>query len=272
MFNQLKDFIKEISRYSLDAMNKNHQVDFKNVNKEILSIVTEVDLHNSLAFKAFAKENFSNLNYMIIDEESIDELGDDLFQKVENTEYQFVLDPIDGTINYSSGLPFYGILLAVFKRGKPLYGFIAAPALDELVYTDGEKLYRECHGKTQEIEHAGQNLSRVVQAHAWEIKLKPDHTKGNLIVEDYFSAAIYSLYLSLKQLRGAVVIANIWDLAPLMVISKIGNMGFYDYETEEEIEFSPKYFSNNGRMKNMAVVCSKEDIRKIKDVFSGIIK
>lgn len=30
MFNQLKEFIKEISLYSLDAMNKNHQVDFKN--------------------------------------------------------------------------------------------------------------------------------------------------------------------------------------------------------------------------------------------------
>ena len=73
-------------------------------------------MHNSKAFKKFAKENFSDLNYVIIDEESIDDLEGDLFQQIANTEYQFILDPIDGTLNYSSGLPFYGILLSVFKN------------------------------------------------------------------------------------------------------------------------------------------------------------
>ncbi|MBQ8677428.1 MAG: hypothetical protein IJ529_03030 [Alphaproteobacteria bacterium] len=272
MFYKIKEFIKEIGKYSFEAMQQKHQIDFKEDNQAMLSIVTDVDLHNSQAFKEFAEKNFSDLNYMIIDEESIDNLGEDLFKKIESTEYQFVFDPIDGTLNYSSGLPFYGILLAVFKKGKPLYGFICAPALDELVYTDGKQVFREHLGKTAVLNEFPKNISRVVQAHVWEVKLKPNHIKGKFIVQDYFSAAIYSLYLSLGQLRAVLATAKLWDIAPLMIICKIYGMGIYDYDTNEEITISPKHISNKGKIKNMMIMGFKDDISEVKDIFSEIVK
>ena len=83
MFYKLKEFVKQIGDYSLAAANNRHQVSFKEPEGDIHSIVTEVDLHNSAAFKKFAEENFSDLNYVIIDEESIDSLEGKLFEKVK---------------------------------------------------------------------------------------------------------------------------------------------------------------------------------------------
>ena len=272
MFEKMKEFVRELGKYSFSAMQRNRQIAYKEADEAILSIVTDVDLHNSRAFKQFAAENFSDLSYVIIDEESIDDFDGDLFERISDSEYQFIFDPIDGTLNYSSGLPFYGILLAVFKRGRPLYGFIYAPALDEFVYTDGKQVYREHQGEKAILNNFPKNISRVIQAHGWEIKLKPNHTKGGFIVEDYFSAAIYSLYLSLGQLRAAVAAANIWDIAPLMAIAKICGMGIYDYDSGEEIILSPDYISAKGRVKNMMIMGFKDEISEIKDVFADVIK
>ena len=272
MFYKMREFIKEIGKYSFEAMQQKHKVNYKEDNDAILSIVTDVDLHNSKAFEQFAKENFADLNYVIIDEESIDDLDGSLFQQIANTEYQFILDPIDGTLNYSSGLPFYGILLSVFKNGEPLYGFICAPALDELVYTDGKQVYREHFGKTEILNKFPKGVSRVVQAHMWEVKLKPNHINGRFIAQDYFSAAIYSLYLSLGQLRAVLATAKLWDIAPLMLICKIYGMGIYDYDTKEEITISPKYISEKGKIKNMMIMGFKDEIDEIKNIFSEIVR
>ena len=42
----------------------------------------------------------------------------------------WVLDPIDGTFNYSSGMPLTGILLALLADGEPLLGLTWLPLLD----------------------------------------------------------------------------------------------------------------------------------------------
>lgn len=269
MFNKMKEFIREIGKYSFNKMAQRHQTSFKQSN-DILSIVTEVDMHNSNEFDTFLKKNFSNLNYVVIDEEKFKNLEGKLFEEIEKTEYQFIFDPIDGTLNYDSGLPLYGILLSVFKNGKPLYGFIYAPALDEFVYTDGQKVFREHFGKVEIVDNFPRNISRVVQAHSWETKLKPDHIKGKFIVQDYFSASIYSLYLALGQLRGVVSTAKLWDIAPLMTISKILGFSVCDYGTGEDITISPKYISDQGKIKNMMIMGSKDEIEEIRGLFAYV--
>ncbi len=272
LLDQIKNFLKEIGVYSLQRQKFEHQEQFKEDNDAILSIVTEVDLHNSQCFRNFVRQNFSNLNYVIIDEESIDDLNENFFEKIEQSEYQFIFDPIDGTLNYSSGLPFWGILLSVFKNAQPLYGFIYAPALDELVYTDGLQVFREHFGKTEIVKKPLQNMSRVVQAHCWKTKLKPNHIQGKFIVQDYFSAAIYSLYLSLGQLRAVISTAKLWDVAPLMAIGKLLDFDLYDYDSNQKIQILPKYISQKGKIKAMMFMGSKKDATDIKAVFSEIIE
>ena len=45
-----------------------------------------------------------------------------------NTERYWCLDPIDGTTNFTRGLPHFGVSLALIENAQPVYGTIALPA------------------------------------------------------------------------------------------------------------------------------------------------
>lgn len=54
----------------------------------------------------------------------------------------FIIDPIDGTINFASGLPLWGIQIAYRKDAKTVASVIYIPCLDELYYAiDGIGAY-----------------------------------------------------------------------------------------------------------------------------------
>jgi inositol-phosphate phosphatase/L-galactose 1-phosphate phosphatase/histidinol-phosphatase len=48
-----------------------------------------------------------------------------------DAEYVWVLDPIDGTKAFITGLPLFGTLIGLFHRGKPVLGVIDQPILKE---------------------------------------------------------------------------------------------------------------------------------------------
>ncbi|WNS80489.1 inositol monophosphatase family protein [Domibacillus sp. DTU_2020_1001157_1_SI_ALB_TIR_016] len=48
-----------------------------------------------------------------------------------DSDYEWVIDPIDGTINYSIGVPQYGVSIALTYKGEPIVGVIDLPGLDE---------------------------------------------------------------------------------------------------------------------------------------------
>ncbi len=59
-------------------------------------------------------------------------------------EQYWCLDPIDGTTNFSRGLPNYGVSLALIEDGRPAFGTIALPAYGErYVSRDGAALLNE---------------------------------------------------------------------------------------------------------------------------------
>lgn len=46
-------------------------------------------------------------------------------------EYAWVLDPIDGTKAFVTGMPVFGTLIALMRAGKPILGIIDQPMTDE---------------------------------------------------------------------------------------------------------------------------------------------
>ena len=49
---------------------------------------------------------------------------------VHDLEWQWVVDPIDGTSNFASGLPHYGVSIALCHGGVPVLGVVDAPRID----------------------------------------------------------------------------------------------------------------------------------------------
>lgn len=51
-----------------------------------------------------------------------------------DSRYRWIIDPVDGTVNFSRGIPLWGISIALHFEGKPLVAVVNLPKLGELFY------------------------------------------------------------------------------------------------------------------------------------------
>lgn len=58
-------------------------------------------------------------------------IGEEFGRVREGAEFIWVLDPIDGTKSFISGIPLFGTLIALTQRGAPVLGVIDQPILGE---------------------------------------------------------------------------------------------------------------------------------------------
>jgi len=74
---------------------------------------------------AISEAIFADLRARFPDDELLsEELGDATAPIVMKARFAWVLDPIDGTSNYATGIPSCAISLALLENGMPVYGVI----------------------------------------------------------------------------------------------------------------------------------------------------
>jgi histidinol-phosphatase len=61
-------------------------------------------------------------------------LGEEFGTSSGTSGFNWILDPIDGTKSFISGVPLYGTMVAVEHEGRALAGFVFFPGLDEGVH------------------------------------------------------------------------------------------------------------------------------------------
>ncbi len=66
-------------------------------------------------------------------------IGEEFGNENETTEFVWVLDPIDGTISFTSGCPLFGTLIGLLHQGKPVLGAINQPILNLLCIGDNDQ-------------------------------------------------------------------------------------------------------------------------------------
>jgi len=54
-------------------------------------------------------------------------IGEEYGRERDDAEFVWVLDPIDGTKSFISGVPLFGTLIALAQRGRPILGIIDQP-------------------------------------------------------------------------------------------------------------------------------------------------
>ena len=89
--------------------------------------VTAADRAAEAAMRALIKRTFP--------EHGI--LGEEFEPERADAEYVWVLDPIDGTKSFICGMPAWGTLIALTRRGEPIYGLMHQPFTREHFAGDG---------------------------------------------------------------------------------------------------------------------------------------
>ena len=72
-------------------------------------------------------------------------LGEEFGSEKEDAEWLWMIDPIDGTKSFISGVPLFGTVLCLCHNGIPAFGAIHMPALNEWLVGNGKKTL--CNGR-----------------------------------------------------------------------------------------------------------------------------
>lgn len=114
----LERLARQAGRILSAGYEKDHQVDFKGT----IDLVTEVD-HAS---EAFLINEISRLfpGHSFLAEESGASEG--------QTEHLWIIDPLDGTVNYAHGVPLFCVSIAYSYRGEVKLGAVYDPLRDEM--------------------------------------------------------------------------------------------------------------------------------------------
>ena len=115
-----KSVAKEMGKIQLKNFRKNLKV----IRKSTKDFVSNVDLEcQNLSYELLRKD----FQYEILSEErkTQDEIGTKLF---------WIIDPVDGTHNYISGLPNFGVSIALAIKKEFVLGVIYLPYFDEMYY------------------------------------------------------------------------------------------------------------------------------------------
>ncbi len=70
-------------------------------------------------------------------------LGEEFGPERTDAEFVWVLDPVDGTRAFISGLPLWGVLIGLKREGEPALGMIAQPYIGERFWGDGREAWFE---------------------------------------------------------------------------------------------------------------------------------
>lgn len=155
----------------------------------------------------------------------------------ESSDYMWVVDPLDGTTNFSQGLPVFTVSIGLTYKDEPIVGVVYAPYLKELFYaTKGEGAYLRCaDGEALRIKVGSKSSldSAVVgTGFPYDKAVNPDNNSRNIatvlpLVRDIrrMGSAAYDLCsVASAMLDGYWEMSlNLWDVcAGVLIVSQAG--------------------------------------------------
>ena len=60
-------------------------------------------------------------------------------EKVSDSEYKWIVDPIDGTVNFANGIPICCVSIGLEHKGKMLMGAVYNPVMNEFFFAEKGK-------------------------------------------------------------------------------------------------------------------------------------
>jgi fructose-1,6-bisphosphatase/inositol monophosphatase family enzyme len=116
-------------------------------------LVTDADEAAERAIEAGLVRAFPGA--LVVGEEAVSRDPDRL-NGLGEAALAFILDPVDGTLNFASGLPLFGVMAAVLRRGEVICGIILDPIVDDFAMAlQGEGAWiQRPDGSTQPLQVA----------------------------------------------------------------------------------------------------------------------
>jgi myo-inositol-1(or 4)-monophosphatase len=231
-------------------------------------VVTEADIECDRLIRARLETAFPDHDLLTEEEGALN----------KGSEYCWYVDPIDGTINYSRGIPLWGVSVGLSHRGRMLCGAIYLPVFDEL-YTviAGEGAF--LNGVRIHVS-AEANLSHAIVSHGDFNVSADDAERQRLNGENFWtrmrtvasvqrvkclgSSVVEGAYIAAGRLDGYwMVYFKLWDVSVTTLLVAEAGGGITDLQGNPWTLESKTLLLSNGALHADMLVALDWDRRKL---------
>lgn len=232
------------------------------------SIVTEIDLQSEKHIITLIKERFPGHN--IIAEET--------GCSNKESEYCWVIDPLDGTSNYAAGLSWFGTIICLLKNNIPVMGAIHLPYYNAIYFAEKGK------GSFLNGQQINVSSEKKLKNVLFAYSLDYSEVQGKTETEGRIIAALVKEVRNLRATNSVVDFCytaegkfggclnqttKIWDIAaPYLLINECG--GVATDILGNDIVFNT---TQTDFMKNYTFMAANKCLHSlVKDIVSAIVK
>jgi myo-inositol-1(or 4)-monophosphatase len=209
MLDKVTTIAREAGEIIREGFGKNFLVEYKT---NVSNLVTEIDKKSEAKIISFVKKEFPT--HSILAEES--------GRHDSANEYLWIIDPLDGTTNFASGLPIFSVSIGVQKDDEMICG-VVYDVMRDAMYTSEKGSGAFCNGRRLHVSKNDDIAKSVlVTGFPYNVHDNPDFAyerfeaflKTAGAIRRLGSAAIDMCYVAEGVFDGFWEVSlNAWDMA-----------------------------------------------------------
>lgn len=225
------------------------------------NLVTEIDKKAEETIIGRIKKHFPNHDF----------LGEESGAAEINSEYRWIIDPLDGTVNYTHGLSIFCVSIGLEHKGEIVLGVVYDPNLDELFTTEKGKGARLNKKRIRVSKTPKLIESLVVTGFPYTVNKNPEpditHFR-NFVVEAQAARRLGSAALDLSYVacgrfdgfwEGSL---NPWDMAAgVLLVTEAGGK-WTDYHGVPSNVYNKQMLATNGLVHEQMMAVLKKGMEK----------
>lgn len=255
MLSDIINISKEAGELIRSKYETNFTLEFKTNESDL---VTNVDKASEKIIVDFVKKKYPT--HGIITEEG--------GTTVSNSEYNWVIDPLDGTVNFAHGFPMFAVSIGVQKNEETVAG-VVYDVMHDVVYSAeiGSGAY-ENDKRIKVNENANLRHALLVTGFPYDVRENPDNALGKFValtkasrgIRRLGSAAIDFCYVAKGVFDGFwEVHLKPWDMCAGKLIVEEAGGRVTDFHGEKINIFSKRILATNGRIHNEMISVLKSN-------------
>jgi myo-inositol-1(or 4)-monophosphatase len=244
MLNVAIEAAKEAGKFLKHNLGKVKEITVKSGQEK--NLVTEIDKKSEELVVSIIRKHFPG--HDILAEESGSEHG-------KQSEYRWIIDPLDGTTNFTHGLPIYCVSIGLERKGEVIAGAIYDPNLDEMFSAEkGRGAF--LNGRRLRVSQTPSlNQSLLVSGFPYNVSENPDNCLEHFVnfviecqgVRRMGSAAIDLAYVAAGRYDGFwEVHLNAWDMAAGVILIREAFGKITGFDGDEINIYGKKVVASNG--------------------------
>ncbi len=196
-------------------------------------------------------------------------------KSMPKSSYRWIIDPLDGTVNFAHNIPIFSVSIACEKDGELLCGAIYHPLLKEM-FTAGKGAGAYLNGKPIKVSDNPELTNAIlVTGFPYNVDENPfnclgtftDMVKQGIPVRRLGSAALDLVYVAAGRFDGFwEAELKPWDVAAGAIILTEAGGELSDYNGDKYSIYGPTILATNGKIHNSALEVINRSIDETKSI------